>query len=130
MNDRFKFRIRYRCGGCDSINNRYIDWNPLESMINHECEHCMGAAWIEEVLSEEQCTGLRDKNGQLIFEGDIVDCFNEHYEQLKAVCVFSDGSFCFELGNYQYCFGCDCQIQHAEVIGNIHENPELLEKTN
>lgn len=75
-----------------------------------------------------QFTGLRDKNGTRIFEGDIVADVNYEYD--KYVVKFSDercGFFPFAKGD-----GCGCceinvlSVEFAEVIGNIHDNPELL----
>ena len=76
-----------------------------------------------------QFTGMTDKNGTKIFEGDIVKIdiagliFN-------AVCKFHSGSF----GLVWHYMGVDrwqaftsiCHVEY-EVIGNIHDNPELME---
>nr|DAQ94415.1 MAG TPA: YopX protein [Caudoviricetes sp.] len=76
-----------------------------------------------------QSTGLKDKNGKEIFEGDIVD-----YKGRKAV-VKWHGSY----ASFIYRFVDELQERvsewhplflayyHFEIIGNIHENPELLE---
>lgn len=71
-----------------------------------------------------QFTGLKDKKGVEIYEGDILKLptFNNQGWFKKAVVTFEDGSF-----------QCDCNlvskynVEHIEVIGNIYENPELLE---
>ena len=76
-----------------------------------------------------QSTGLKDKNGKEIFEGDIVD-----YKGRKAV-VKWHGSY----ASFIYRFLDELQERvsewhplflayyHFEIIGNIYENPELLE---
>lgn len=82
-----------------------------------------------------QFTGLLDKNGKEIYEGDIVQ---DKEASMKGVdefgeIVFIDGKFqlkspCFpaSLGfNYFDLVNC---IDHFEVIGNIYESPELIEK--
>ncbi len=64
-----------------------------------------------------QFTGLKDKNGKEIFEGDIL---SHKYYSMPVVCEFVDGSFIFDdISKYD---------KSLEVIGNIYENPELINK--
>lgn len=76
-----------------------------------------------------QCTGIKDKNGKLIWENDIVNCMDEEccgyigWNESEAGFYFNvlleDGSFEEEhIYDYQDCI---------EVIGNTFDNPELLE---
>ena len=80
-----------------------------------------------------QYTGLKDKNGVEIYEDDILQTFNDvtgkkmanrlvvEYEELEncGCCTYDSGiGFNFNLNSPSTC----------EVIGNIYENPELLEK--
>lgn len=76
-----------------------------------------------------QCTGIKDKNGKLILENDIVNCLTEDcygyigWNESEAGFYFNvlleDGSFEEEhIYDYQDCI---------EVIGNTFDNPELLE---
>ena len=64
----------------------------------------------------EQFTGLQDKNGKEVFEGDRV-----RVNAVIGIVEFKDG--CFDvLEKWIGCFKGD-----IEIIGNIHENPELME---
>lgn len=154
MNDRFKFRV----------------WDKKErkllnvGLIDFRC----GNAWFEELISDDspygilrecnfeimQCTGLKDKNGKLIFENDVVkvnwlaelgtteidcehigiikfyDCgfyvmFNPPYKRFIAPEQYYE-----EMGLplCESSYKKDESTMQYEVIGNIHQNRELLEK--
>ena len=71
-----------------------------------------------------QSTGLKDKNGKLIFEGDII----KSSDGLHV--VEWHGSGCWNPFVFHEVLGYDDAIvaEYNEIVGNIHENPELLER--
>lgn len=74
-----------------------------------------------------QFTGLRDKKGNDIFEGDIVHFVNPGLRyDLTAPVIFEHGDFCLEKDrNYLIPMG-NFEDACYEVVGNIFDNPELL----
>lgn len=83
--------------------------------------------WIKEASAgfSMQYTGLKDKNGKEIYEGDIVSAID--FEKTNYKIKFEDGCFIFTNGlrGHQLDYSTIQNLQ-AEVIGNIYENPELL----
>jgi len=123
---------------------RYGDGRvEIYTLINPRDENSL-RAWLEEVDSATvgQFTGLRDKNDREIYEGDIVtwdDRSNGKYWRVAQVYYDKFGRLCYKfthkttttdlIGSIWY----QGQFAYAEtthidleIIGNIHENPELL----
>lgn len=75
----------------------------------------------------EQFTGLKDKNGKEIYDGDIVSSHNE--DIIGKISQHKSGEWRIEwIGIYGGSSSL-CDEHHlCEVIGSIHENPELLEE--
>ena len=102
------------------MKNRVIKFrawhNVYKQMI--DWQHLGMGAFNNEDYSMMQSTGLFDKNGKEIYEGDILKDFTEiHRNTIKDVVIFEHGMFTM-----------DSQMitNDAKIVGNIHENPELL----
>lgn len=98
MSDRFKFRF----------------WNKLRKAYENTydlkcCEHL-------DYVVPEQCTGLKDKNGKLIYEGDIIE--DDNTKSDTGVVVWSRAGFKVKMYRYNQIVNIKKNIR---VIGNIHE---------
>lgn len=126
MSDRFKFRIPMFTDKGSFMEFQYIELGEQE-----ECTLCGYNG------EPQQCTGLKDKNGKLIYEGDIVrfkDCNDIliiNYQ--KEMACFAPQFYCNgEYGGRLWFDDYDsseCQFYKSnnfEVIGNIYENKSLL----
>lgn len=126
MNREILFRGKSILTGLFIEGNLVIDRNRETFIIwfNHKQKECWTSIYP---YSVGQYTGRTDKNGNKIFEGDIVIIDNS----LKAVVIWFNGSFRFqdELSSKATSLdemGVVMRNYDVQVIGNIHDNPELM----
>lgn len=128
MKDRFRFRA------WDNLEEKYIYDAQDQYDDKVECFGNMFDTYGGRYIVE-QCTGLTDKNGKLIYEGDICsikgyfyDCEqDENFDVDRIELVESLERFFMEAVFKGVCSALDCETLPVEVVGNIHENPDLLE---
>ena len=128
---------KYRAYDGGSLNRMY---QPDEVMVGNGDiwiidEDSVAGEWIvNNDIHLMQSTGLLDKNGKEIFEGDIVqfeDCYTEtdFLYVNTGIVEWSQGSFTItnrdsvEMGDLL-----DGEFLDVTIIGNVYENPELLEE--
>lgn len=122
MKDRFKFRTPiYMAYGKFK---KFVYWNTESGFPAVTCRE--GDVFKQ----SEQCTGLKDKEGRLIYEGNIIRHDTAAGPKSWPV-VFKNG--CFVLPYESGAAWLGKVIEHCPydsgvvVVGNIHENPEMLE---
>ena len=83
--------------------------------------------FVFEEIELMQSTGLFDKNGKEIFEGDIVKMSKDVYSEPTYYEVVRHRGGAYRLESKQH--GCELWLRHTdcEVVGNVYENRELLE---
>lgn len=94
----------------------FADWNmPRQVELNEVDPNTVG-----------QYTGLLDKNGKRIFEGDVLEVnYGKVYVAAKGKVRFDCG--CYMLEGVSSALSLYAYVPYSEVIGNIHDTPKLLE---
>lgn len=125
MNNRFKFR-----GITKGKVNEFVYGSLLWYAGEPQIWEKDGKNYIVNPETIGQCTGLKDKNGKLIYKGDIVKFQHGNQYRIGAVEVYK---CVWSVSNSNFCQGAWCGgalinlYETCEVIGNIYENKELLE---
>ena len=127
-------------------NGDWVQGNLFVDDTGEECEILVGytnyrIAWEVIPESVSEFTGLTDKNGKKIFEGDILRYFDNEIQVVKWDKDFAS-LMLYTYAEYERKKGrkvvkektegwnwiCDYPLNEMSIIGNIHDNPELLNR--
>ena len=108
------------------IDVKAIDWDDKGNVISvNYPEGKSYSGYGSDNIEFIQYTGLKDKNGVKIFEGDIIRIYGG--EKMFGYYEFDQVKVIKELEDLVMLSNLDCEV---EVIGNIYENTELLNENN
>ena len=142
MNDRYLFRAKRIDNGEWEIGS-LICLPNWEYEIANKCTNPPDSdpMWGKCVITHKvdpsticQCTGLKDKNGKLIWENDVVEIV-EHQDNVNGLykVIYCENAHCYALErsvDFHYNFFTFSDLNGFEtsskVIGNIFDNPELM----
>lgn len=138
MNDRFKFRAWNKTAKImKEVSQLNFSEEQMGNLPNDSSKCTVHLCWQPSMIIM-QCTGLKDRNGKLIYEGDIVRTWKFSTGVTKlSVIVWNETRCGFRLcdidnyrrGIYRYPQSM-VNVTTIEALGNVYENPELLEGKN
>lgn len=128
-----KFRVY------DKVNERYCTGIGIQGIFssitrnNGEPSEIVLNSALSSQYDIEQYTGLKDKNGKEIYENDLIKCYTQEGYPVGKV-IYSETWTEYEIVGYDKETKREYSLEHfgiatngyLEVIGNIHENKELL----
>lgn len=127
MNDRYLFRAKHSSESkkwhignlVEEPDGMYLRDNNNDIMV-----------YIQDPSTICQCTGLKDKNGKLIWENDVIEAWSQGRCATGKIKHRIDGTWimypAWQNGEMWYLLPNDDGITTVEVIGNIFDNPELM----
>lgn len=127
MRDRFKFRAWHKPTKKMFEVHCLTDKEVFENTLDGVGTSPTNPANMKDCVLM-QCTGLKDKNGNLIYENDIIEIIGNSGKKLHFRVAVSDRNCGYYFMDSPISYSFDFFDSHLyEIVGNIHENPELLE---
>jgi len=133
--DRYLYRGKIKNGDKFVVGFIYKSSQNEDMIINIQ-----GGGVVVDPTTIGQCTGLKDKNGELIFEGDIIKVgiwshrlsnvgpIEAYIAEGNEEVIYRDGCFGFLWGfRREFNTFRNFVNTHFEIVGNVHDNPELME---
>lgn len=139
MKREIKFRGKHLDNGewifGDLIENQgrfFIYHATSETTIEDSDDGCISIVAVEvNPATVGQFTGLKDKNGREIYEGDVMEIPESDFNAyIIGTIEYQDDSFFIQSRNGGSAWGLHWSLRKhdASILGNIHDNPELLKK--